>query len=135
MRVVDRRLQELVLDVILSDAISTESIAQPQNDDDDVIIVDPPRCSPGKRKVEEGQQNPRPRKRQIFWVEVPPHPKRKPLPASVKVEESTPEVTMQATGTIPVVKEEPDQEMNDALAVLRNVGQSFNFDLSQNIMR
>lgn len=94
----------------------------PQSDDDDVIIVGPPRHSLGKRKVGDGQQNPRPPKRQTFWVEVPPHPKRlKTKLTSVKVEESTPgPSTWQVTGTIPVVKEEPDLEMGGVLAVIGN---------------
>lgn len=39
----------------------------------------------------------------------------------VKAEEPTPESTTQATATVAAVKEEPDQEMADALAVISNV--------------
>jgi len=90
-------------------------------DDDDVIIVDPPQQSPGKRKAGRDQPSPPPTKRQSFWVEVPPHPKRKGVPsAPVKQEPSTPE-DVAGLATIPGVKEEPDQEMANALAVIRKV--------------
>lgn len=114
----------------LSDHTGRKSTAQPQSDDDDVIIVDPPRPSPGKRKIGENQQNPRPPKRQMFWVEVPPHPKRKPKVTSARVEESASGSSMQATGTAPLVKEDPDQEMKEMLAAIKNASQSFDFDPS-----
>jgi len=90
-------------------------------DDDDVIIVDPPRQSPSKRKAGRDQPSPRPTKRQSFWVEVPPYPKRKGVPAApAKQELSTPE-DVAVPATAPGVKEEPDQEMTNALAVIRKV--------------
>ena len=93
-------------------------------DEDDVIMVDPPQQSPDKRKAGRDQPSPRPTKRQTFWVEVPPHPKRKMVPsAPVKQEPSTPEDTIMPA-TASGVKEEPDQEMANALAVIRNVGWS-----------
>jgi len=95
------------------------SLAHPQSDDDDVIMVDSVQQTRGKRKNDGDQPNPRPAKRQSFWVEVPP--RHKTLSVSVKVEPSNPEVTIEAEGTTPTPKQEPDQELTDALAVIRNV--------------
>jgi len=104
------------------------------DDDDDVIIVDPPQQPSGKRKVGDDQPSPRPPKRQPFWVEVPPRSKRKRVSsAPVKTEESTPEVAIQVTLTAPAVKEEPDQEVANALAAVRNV--CLNLNLPQNTAR
>lgn len=96
--------------------------SQNDDDDDDVIIVDPPQQQSGKRKFGDDQPSPRPPKRQPFWVEVPPRSKKKRVSSVlVKTEESTPEVAIQVTLTAPAVKEEPDQEVANALAVVRNV--------------
>jgi len=101
-----------------------------QSDDDDVIIVDLPQQPLGKRKVGDGQPNPRPPKRQSFWVEVPHRPKKKKvLSAPMKGEESTPEVAIQVADTVPAVKEEFDQEMANALAVIRSVSYSLDSSL------
>ena len=96
-----------------------------EDDDDDVIIVDSVRQSPGKRKGGSGQPSPRPKKRQTFWVEVPPRPKRVPsVPA--KREPPSPKVVMNGEGASLVVKQEPDQEASNALSIIRNV-RSFGF--------
>lgn len=95
--------------------------SQNDDDDDDVIIVDPPQQQSGKRKFGDDQPSPRPPKRQPFWVEVPPRSKKRVSSAPVKTEESTPEVAIQVTLTAPAVKEESDQEVANALAVVRNV--------------
>ena len=99
------------------------SLNHPQNDDDDVIIVDSVQRSPGKRKGEGDQSNPRPTKRQIFWVEVPPRRKRVPS-VSVKWEPSSPEVAVKPEGAASTVKQEPNQEVSNALSVIRNVSLS-----------
>ena len=91
-----------------------------QDDDDDVIIADPLRHSPGKRKGGSDQPSPWPKKRQMFWVEVPPRSKRVPS-ISVKLEPLSPDDTIQVIATTPAVKEEPDQEIANALAVITNV--------------
>ena len=145
-KVVDFRLQELISDVFLSVPISRASTVQPQHepgslhsqndDDDDVVIVDSPQQSPGKRKVGDDQSSPRPQKRQTFWVEISPRSKRKKvLSALVKAEESTPEVVMQVTATIPAIEEEPDQETADALTVMRNVCYSIFLKMPRNNSR
>ena len=97
------------------------SPAHLQDDDDDVIVVDWVRQSPGKRKGGSDQSSPRPKKRQTFWVEVPPRPKRAPS-VSVKRESSSPEVgPIEAEGAGLAVKQEPDQEASTALSAIRNV--------------
>jgi hypothetical protein len=89
-------------------------------------MVDSPRQSPGKRKDGSSQPSP-PKKRQTFWVEVPPRPKRRKIPsAPVKLEPSSPDNTIQAIATTPAVKEEPDHEMTNALAVIKNVNRCLN---------
>ena len=102
------------------------SPAHPQDDDDDMIMVDSVPQSPGKRKGEGDGSSPRPAKRQSFWVQVPPRPKRT-LPDSVKSELQSPDDTIQAPA--PAVKEDPDQEMSAALAVIRNVSHIVYFPL------
>jgi len=88
-------------------------------------MVDPPQQLPDKRK-RENQPSPRPTKRQTFWVEIPSRPKRKGiLSTPVKHEPSTPEDAI-VLDTVPRVKEEPDQEMVNALAVIRNVSWGLN---------
>jgi len=80
-----------------------------------VIMLDSP-----PHEVGSNWQRTKPPKHQSFWVEVPPHPKRKKvLSVPVNVEEPTPEGIVQAT--VPIIKEEPDQEMVSALAVISNV--------------
>ena len=101
-----------------------------QSDDDDMIIVDSPQQPLGKHKVGDGQPNPRPLKRQSFWVEVPHRPKKKRVSsAPMKTEESTSGVAIQVTDTVPAVKEEFDQEMVNMLAVIRSVSYSLDSSL------
>ena len=98
------------------------SLNHPQNDGDDVVMVDSIRQSPGKRKRESDQSDPRPEKRQTFWVEVPPR-RKKVLSVSVKREQSSPEVVIEAedaTSTL-TPKQEPDQELANTLALIKNV--------------
>ena len=101
----------------------------PQNDDDDVIIVDSPHQSLGKRKGGGDQPSLRPTKRKTFWVEVPPLPKWRRVLSTLVVpgSESNPNGTSQVIATAPTVKEEPDQEIANALAVVRNVRWGLNF--------
>ena len=92
-----------------------------------MIVVDSPQRQSGKHKVGHDQPSLRPPKRQAFWVEVPPRPKKKKRVSSVpvKAEELAPEGAIRVTvSTTPVVKKEPDQEMADALAVISNVSWS-----------
>ena len=96
------------------------SLTRLQDDDDDVVMVNPVRSSPGKRKGEDNQSNPRPAKRPTFWVAVPPRRKRA-LSASVKREQSSPEAAIEVEDATVVPKQEPDQELANALAVIRNV--------------
>ena len=57
----------------------------------------------------------------MFWVEVPPRPKKKRVSSTpVKAEQLAPEGAIRAV-TAPAVKEEPDQKTVNALAVIRNV--------------
>ena len=80
-----------------------------------MITVGPSQQSQAKRKGGIYQPNPRPSKKlQMCWVEIPPR-KKHPAPARSK-----PPSTDEAT-TAPVVKDEPDQEMINALAVIGNV--------------
>lgn len=84
------------------------------------MIMDWARRSPNKRKSEGDQPSPRAVKRQSFWVEIPPRPK-KVAPVSVKSEPPAPD-DIQPITTAPVVKEEPDEELANALAAIRDVG-------------
>lgn len=90
--------------------------------DDEVIVMDSVRRSPGKRQGEDDQANPRPTKRQTVWVEVPPR-RKKALSVSVKQEPSSPEVVVKIEGVTPTVKRERNdhREASSALSVIRNV--------------
>ena len=93
-------------------------------DEDDVIMVDPPQQSLGKRKWEDSgdQPSPRPTKRQTLSVDVPPHLEDDwILSALGEHEPSTPEDIIMASTPDSGVEEEPDQEVVNALAVIRNV--------------
>jgi len=86
-------------------------------------MVDSVRRSPGKRKGEGDQPNPRPAKRPTCWVAVPPRRKRA-LSVSVKQEQSSPEAAEVEDATV-VPKQEPDQEASNALSIIRNVSLAF----------
>ena len=129
--VVDYHLQGLTRDAALQIPIKRESIVHPRepsptysgNDSDDsIIMVDSLRRSPAKNEGGSNQTNTRPEKRQICWVEIPPRPKRKRVSSElVKSEPLSPDSTIQVIAAAPAVKEEPDQEMANTLAVIRNV--------------
>ena len=67
--------------------------SDPRDGEDDVIKVDSVWQPPRKRKGEGDEPNPRPKKRQVFWVEVPPRRKRALL-APAKRELSSPEAVV-----------------------------------------
>ena len=69
----------------------------------------------GKRKGGTDQSNPRPKKRQVFWVEVPPMRRPKP-PSTNRI--------IRVEAAVPVIRQESDQEMANALAAIRNVSLS-----------
>lgn len=103
------------------------SSTHPPGGSDDATIVDWVRQPPNKRKGKDDQPNPRPAKRQTFWVEVPPRPKRVSS-VSVKREPSSPDVAIETEGATLAVKRELDQEASNALSVIR----SANVEVSHN---
>jgi len=134
-KTIDRRPQEPIHDVGVALPVPTNRGSTPgfqlapnptnrRDADDDVILVDPVRLSPSKRKGESDQPSPQPTKRQSFWVEVPPR-RGRVLSGSGNREPSSPEIAIKVEGATLTVKREPDQEASSALSVIRNVSLSF----------
>ena len=88
-----------------------------------MIIVDLLQKSQGKRKGGVDQPSTQPRKKQAFWVEVPSPPKRsgKPMPVKLEHTDSESDDDLQVAATTSAVKDEPDLEIVNALAVIRSV--------------